>query len=236
MSHSQTPSIFIIRLVKIIILGFILASFTGCAYQGIRPNPEFATVRPPIKFNPPKPNGAIFQSESNVSMFETAKAKRIGDILTVVFDENHAAKKESKTEDNKDTSLEAGIPNVLGNVVSSKYLNKLELGVESAAAFASNGKSEQKNSLTGSITVTIVEVLPNNNLVVRGEKLLTLNQGDEYVQLSGIIRSIDVGTDNKVVSSKMANAKIIYSGQGPTHDSNKAGWATRFFMGELWPF
>jgi len=224
------------KLRTLLLIAFVLIIHTGCAYQGVKPNPEFATVRPPSKLNPPKPNGAIFQSETNISMFETAKAKRVGDILTVVFDENHAAKKESKTEDSKDTSLEAGIDNLLGNVTSQKYLDKLGIGVESAASFAGTGKSEQKNSLTGSITVTIVEVLPNNNLVVRGEKLLTLSQGDEYVQLSGIVRSIDVGPDNQIVSSKMANAKIIYSGDGPTHDVNKAGWATRLFMGKLWPF
>jgi len=82
----------------------------------------------------------------------------------------------------------------------------------------------------------VIEVLPNGNLVIRGEKQLTLNQGDEYVQLSGIIRSIDLGPDNKIVSSKVANARITYSGQGLTHDSNKGGWGTRFFLSDKWPF
>jgi len=226
---------FLKKILTILIAG-IFPIISACSYHPIKPNPAFSSVRPPVTLPPPVANGAIYKSQTSLSMFETAKAKRVGDILTIVFDESHAATKSSKTEDARDTSLTTDIPNVLGNTISQKLLDKVAIGVESSSDFSSAGKSEQNNSLTGSLTVSVIEVLANNNLVVRGEKLLTLNQGDEYVQLSGVIRSMDIGADNKVVSSKVANARIIYSGQGTTHESNKPGWATRFFMGGLWPF
>jgi len=168
--------------------------------------------------------------------------KIMGDILTVVFDENHEAKKETKTEDSRSGNAELLNPTIFGNVANALtgaqpgWLKALNMSVSSSSDMSASGKSEQKDSLSGSITVTVVDVLANNNLVIRGEKLLTLNQGDEYIQLSGIIRSMDIGADNQVVSTKIANARITYSGQGLTHDSSKGGWANRFFLGDKWPF
>ena len=212
---------------KILLIVMIISFFSACSHQEIRQNPAYSSVRPPVILAPPSVDGAIFKSETNLAMFETVKAKRVGDILTIVFDESHSAKKESKTEEGKNSKLAMDAATILGKVVP-----KLAFDVGSSNDYSSNGKSEQKNSLTGSLTVSVVEILANNNLVVRGEKLLTLNQGDEYVQLSGVIRRRDIGADNKILSSKMANAQITYSGKGLTHDSNKAGWATRFFLGD----
>jgi flagellar L-ring protein FlgH len=84
--------------------------------------------------------------------------------------------------------------------------------------------------------VTVADVLPNGNLVVRGEKWLTLNQGDEYIQISGIVRPIDIRTDNTVLSGLVADARITYSGKGMVADSNKMGWLSRFFASAIWPF
>ncbi len=227
---------------KILLMMLLAPLFSGCAYQSIQPNPAFAPVRPQAQMDPPNDSGSLFQNSTNIAFFESNKARRVGDILTVIFDENHAAKKETKTDDNRSSSNTLLNPTVFGvaaNAVTGAQpglLKALNMNVSSTGTFKANGKSEQKDSLTGSITVSVVEVLANNNLVVRGEKLLTLNQGDEYVQLSGIIRSTDVGPDNKIVSSKIANARIVYSGQGTTHDSNKEGWLTRFLMSDKNPF
>ncbi|MFK5984585.1 MAG: flagellar basal body L-ring protein FlgH [Pseudomonadota bacterium] len=222
---------------KLVLLFLLITTFSGCAYQHRKPSPEFAPVRPPIKIAPVTENGAIYQKVNSISLFESNRARRVGDILTVVFDEKHVAKKETKTEDNKSGSIGLSAPTVFGKTGDSLgALDVLNNSIASTNDFKSKGKSEQKNSLTGSISVSVVEVLPNGNLVIRGEKLLTLNQGDEYVQLSGIIRSLDLGADNMVISSKIANAKIVYSGQGMTHDSNQGGWGTRFFLSDKWPF
>jgi flagellar L-ring protein FlgH len=227
---------------KLFLAVLIISTVSGCAYQHRKPSPEFASVRPATKMQTVTDNGSIYQTSTSMSLFETNKAKRVGDILTIVFDEKHVAKKESKTEDNKGSSLSLANPTIFGNVadattgVQPGWLKALNMSVSSTNDFKSKGKSEQKDSLTGSLSVSVVEVLHNGNLVIRGEKLLTLNQGDEYVQLSGIVRGIDLGPDNKVASSKVANAKIVYGGQGMTHDSGKGGWGTRFFLSDKWPF
>jgi len=218
-------------IIKSMVIFIIVSQFSGCAYQQRKRSPEFAAVRPSINISPVTKNGSIYSNSNSISLFESSKANRVGDILTVVFDEKHVAKKETKTEDNKSGSIALAAPTIFG-----KPLSFLNTSISSTNDFKAKGKSEQKDSLTGSLAVSVVEVLPNGNLVIRGEKLLTLNQGDEYVQLSGIVRKLDIGADNMVVSSKIANAKIVYSGQGLTHDSNKAGWGTRFFLSDKWPF
>ncbi|NOQ78837.1 MAG: flagellar biosynthesis protein FlgH, partial [Gammaproteobacteria bacterium] len=174
-------------------------------------------------------------------------------ILTVVFDEKTTGKKETKTEDKKGMTIGLSNPTIFGKAVSTdattgnavadtglgladELLQMLNASVASNNDFKSKGKSEQKNSLTGNIGVTVVDVLPNGNLIIQGEKLVTINQGDEYIQLSGVIRGRDVSLDNKISSSKVANAQIVYSGVGLTHDSNSAGWGSRFFLSDVWPF
>jgi len=92
------------------------------------------------------------------------------------------------------------------------------------------------NSLSGNITVTVHDIMPNGTLVVRGEKWLTLNQGEEYIRVSGMVRPQDIGQDNSVPSTKLADARIEYAGTGSVSDTNVTGWMTRFFISPLWPF
>ena len=234
----------------LIVTGVLLS---GCATQRLEHNPKYAPVRPPAVISQPQNTGSIYLNTNNINLFETVKAHRVGDILTIVFDEKTTGKKETKTEDKKQMNAALSTPTVFGKAVSidpitgnavadtgwgltDELLQALELSVQSKNDFKSKGKSEQKNSLTGNIGVTVIEVLPNGNLVVHGEKLVTINQGDEYIQLSGTIRGRDVGLDNKISSSKVANAQIVYSGVGLTHDSNSAGWGSRFFLSDVWPF
>ena len=238
---------------KSLLLMVIGLFLSGCAAQRLEHDPKYAPVRPPVVITKPQNSGSIYLNSNNINLFETVKAHRVGDILTVVFDEKTSGKKETKTEDKKGTSVELSNPTIFGKSVSTdsatgnaiadtglaiadELLQALNASIASNSDFKSKGKSEQKNSLTGNIGVTVVEVLPNGNLAVQGEKLVSINQGDEYVQLSGIIRGRDVGLDNKISSSKVANAQIVYSGVGLTHDSNSAGWGSRFFLSDVWPF
>lgn len=234
----------------VVITGIALS---GCAAQRLEHNPKYAPVRPPVVVTQPQNTGSIYLNSNNINLFETVKAHRVGDILTVVFDEKTTGKKETKTEDKKGTTVGLSNPTIFGKAVTTdsvtgnavantglgladELLQALNASISSNNDFKSKGKSEQKNSLTGNIGVTVVEVLSNGNLVVHGEKLVTINQGDEYIQLSGIIRTRDVGLDNKISSSKVSNAQIVYSGVGLTHDSNSAGWGSRFFLSDVWPF
>lgn len=238
---------------RILFISVILTLLSGCAAQRLEHNPKFAPTRPSAVITKPQNTGSVYLTSNNINLFETVKAHRIGDILTVVFDEKTTGKKETKTEDKKGMTVGLSNPTVFGKSVqtdgttgnavadtgislANELLQALNTSIASNNDFKSKGKSEQKNSLTGNIGVTVVEVLPNGNLVVQGEKLVTINQGDEYIQLSGTIRARDVGLNNKISSSKVANAQIVYSGVGLTHDSNSAGWGSRFFLSDVWPF
>ena len=108
--------------------------------------------------------------------------------------------------------------------------------MEGSRSFAGSGDADQSNSLEGTITVTIAEVLPNGVLRVRGEKWITLTRGEELLRVSGLIRPADIRPDNTVSSSKLGDARIRYSGKGQLGDSTGMGWLARFFNGPLFPF
>lgn len=197
-----------------------------------------------LSYAPPAPepqpacasvNGSIYQCHSNRFLFEDLKARRIGDVLTVVLQENTNANKSASTSTSKDSGVSVAPPTIFGRGVTSNGRNILESEIGSSSSFSGTGGSSQSNSLNGSVTVSVVQVLPNGNLVVRGEKTLTLNQGSEVVQVTGIVRPTDITADNSINSTQIADARITYSGRGIVADSNAAGWATRFFHSKWWP-
>jgi flagellar L-ring protein precursor FlgH len=96
--------------------------------------------------------------------------------------------------------------------------------------------ADQSNSLDGSISANVMQVLNNGNLVVRGEKWISINNGDEFIRVTGIVRSQDIKPDNTIDSTRMANARIQYSGTGTFADAQKVGWLSQFFMSDWWPF
>jgi flagellar L-ring protein precursor FlgH len=111
----------------------------------------------------------------------------------------------------------------------------LESSLSSSRDFSGSAKSSQQNTLRGAIAVTVHQVLPNGTLLVKGEKALKLNQGDEYIRLSGLVRLEDINSNNQISSQNVANARISYAGRGALNDSNSAGWLTRFFTHPLFP-
>lgn len=197
---------------------------------------RFATVRPVASKPLPIVTGSIYKSGYEIKLFEDSKAKSIGDILTVVLQENTNASKSASTTTSKDGEVDVGLPTFLGRPITRNGVNLLDTQLDAERAFSGQGDSSQSNSLTGTISVTISEVLANGNLVVRGEKKLSLNQGVEYIRLSGIVRPADIAPDNTVRSSQLANAQIIYGGEGVIAESNKKGWLQRLTDSSWWPF
>ncbi|MEM9058377.1 MAG: flagellar basal body L-ring protein FlgH [Pseudomonadota bacterium] len=171
-----------------------------------------------------------------MSLFNDLRARRVGDILTVRLAERTAASKSSSTSSSKTTDVGIASPTVLGTDVTFDGTQILRGNVESEQSFAGAGDSQQSNSLSGDISVTVTRVLTNGNLIVRGEKHVTLNQGGEYIRLSGIVRQADILPDNSVESSKIANAQIAYSGTGALADANQMSWLGRFFNSPILPF
>ena len=180
--------------------------------------------------------GTVYNTEGSFDLFMDLRARAVGDILTIMLVERTNASKESSTSTAKGASVDTGIPIFAGRPVTSNGTNILNNEFASDSSFNGQADSSQSNRLDGSITVTVAEWLPNGNLLVRGEKLLTLNQGQEFIRLQGIVRPVDIGPQNTVSSTKLADAKISYSGKGNLADSNRAGWLARFFNSPWFPF
>lgn len=215
----------------------LLVNTFGCSTtSNTMADPEFASVRPVSTEPLPIDTGAIYKSGYGIKLFEDNKAKKVGDILTVVLAEKTNASKKATTSTTKDSDVQVGAPIVLGKGVTKDGVAILQTELGAQRAFTGEGDSTQSNSLTGTISVTVAEVLANGNLVIRGEKLITLNTGVEHIRLSGIVRPEDVTPSNKVNSSQIANARIIYGGDGPIADVNKKGWLQRFTDSAWWPF
>ncbi|HFD39384.1 MAG TPA: flagellar basal body L-ring protein FlgH [Anaerolineae bacterium] len=219
----------------------------GCSTtsQGEKMAEAYEAARPSYAPPPAPRNGAIFQAGYEMSLFEDIRARRVGDILTIVLSERTNATKEATTNTARDTSVEIANPTLLGTRPSFNLIRpfaaslpgaSLETSISGANSFAGKGDASQSNSLTGNVTVTVAEVLPNGNLVVRGQKRLTINNGDEYVQIQGIVRPTDINPDNTILSTKVADAKISYVGEGTLADANRQGWLAQFFNSKWWPF
>jgi flagellar L-ring protein precursor FlgH len=206
----------------------------GCTpIIGVQPGDYPPAMPPQITADPPT-NGALYQASTSMSLFDDVKAGRVGDTITVVLNERMQASKSASTDASKDSSLDTGMPILLGDMVTRDGKDILNNSWETEQTFDGEGSSSQSNRLDGSITVTVAEVYPNGNLLVRGEKWLTLNQGEEFVQIVGIVRPADVAPDNSVPSFKIADARITYSGNGTIADANRPGLLSKFFM-KLWP-
>jgi flagellar L-ring protein precursor FlgH len=193
----------------------------------------------PIEAELPPPqasNGAIYTPQQGMSLFEDRKARRVGDVLTVLLIESTTAQKKANTTTARESSVGINGPTLLGRPVTAGGVAILETEIGAESSFTGGGTSSQSNALSGSIGVMVVRVLPNGNLVVRGEKQLTLNQGSETVSVEGLVRPEDIRADNSLTSDRIANARIRYAGRGAMADANSAGWLSRFFSSAVFPF
>ena len=230
---------------RVVLLCVCVMSLVACQSLPER-DPAYAAVRPVALPPLQTSNGSIYQAGNDVRLFEDTRARRVGDLLTINLVESTNASKQNATSLNKSTDTEVVNPTILGSTpqfntpgilpLASNTNNNLGIGLESNNEFSGDGASSQSNTLSGSITVTVAEVLPNGYLMVRGEKVTSLNQGHEYVRLSGIVRPSDIRPDNTVPSTQIADAQITYTGSGAVADTNKIGWLARFFISSLFPF
>ena len=212
---------------------------TGCAdllHPPPRRDPAFAPARAEDPTPPLTNIGAIYQPGYEIRLFEDAKARRVGDVLTILLTEKTKAQKSADSSANRSGKTTVAAPMIMGMAAAQILGHDMQSSLEASNDFTGKGTSNQNNALTGSITVTVVEVLPNGNLRVQGEKRMGLNQGNEYIKLSGIVRPIDIDPANTVDSSKVADATMIYNGEGQIDDVNRMGWLQRFFTSILFPY
>jgi flagellar L-ring protein precursor FlgH len=190
-----------------------------------------------MAYTPPPPApGTIYNPAGSFDLFMDLRARAVGDILTIMLVERTDASKESSTSTARGSSVDTGFPVFAGRPITSGGTPILNNELSSDTSFDGQADSSQRNRLDGSITVTVAERLPNGNLLVRGEKLITINQGEEFIRLEGIIRPVDIGPENTVPSTKVADAAITYSGRGTLQATNRPGWLTRFFNSPFFPF
>ncbi|SMR68963.1 MULTISPECIES: flagellar basal body L-ring protein FlgH [Stenotrophomonas] len=215
----------------------VAALLGGCVIAGdVRPYPTMAPLQPIMPPQAEPTAGAIYAAGPTLQLYSDRRARDVGDLLTITLLENTTAQTSANTATNKESNLSLGTPSILGAPVTLGGKDILSATAKGARDFTGKGNSAQSNRLQGNVTVTVVQRMPNGNLVVQGQKNLRLNQGDELVQVQGIVRPGDISADNTVPSSRVAEARIVYGGRGPVAQSNAMGWLSRFFNSGLTPF
>ena len=213
----------------------------GCAGLGIaagdvRPYAPMAPIVPVVA-QPAQPTaGAIYAAGPSLSLYSDRRARDVGDLLTITLVESTNASSTANTSITKKDAVTMATPTLLGAPLTVNGVNVLNNSTSGDRSFAGKGNTAQSNTMQGSITVTVMQRLPNGNLVIQGQKNLRLNQGDELVQVQGIVRAADIAPDNTIASSKVADARIAYGGRGAVAQSNAMGWLSRFFNSRISPY
>jgi flagellar L-ring protein FlgH len=222
---------------RAMLLGLVLSSaLSACGLISPvhhKPDPVVARVLPPPT---PRTDGAIYQAGQQIELFADLKARRVGDVLTIRLTEVTNASKSAVTKTTKTTAVNNTGPTILGRTITAGGVPIFTTTLAGADSFDGEGSSTQGNTLAGSLTVTVMEVQPNGNLVVQGDKTLRLNQGDEFVHVSGVVRVADIQVDNTVTSDRVSDAHISYSGKGVINSANRMGWLARFFNSAFAPY
>ena len=225
-----------VRRLKLSCLGLVLTILiSGCAAPPTvthQPN----TLRP---YQPSlavaQPNGGILQATNLATggirytpLFEDRRARSIGDTIIVNLNEKMNASKSSGSNVDRSGSIDFSVPSLLG--MPLKLLTKhATMEAKANNSFEGGGESSSKNDFKGTITVTVIEALPNGNLVVSGEKQIGINQGHEYIRLSGVVNPVHI-LGNTISSTQIADARIEYRGTGYVDEAQTMGWLSRFFL------
>jgi flagellar L-ring protein FlgH len=221
-------------LASLVIVGFL----AGCASAPVKhqPDPNYAPISAASYPQPAAPsNGAIYrEGAGGMALFADRRARHPGDLLTITLAERTLAQSRSSTSTSKSTDIGMS-GSIAGGAVTLGGRDVLATSIGADRSFDGAGTSDQSNRLEGNLTVTVVDRLPNGNLLVRGEKLLRLNRADEVVQVQGIVRPADIGQDNSIPSSRVGDARIVYTGRGTMAQANAQGWLSRFFNSAVMP-
>ena len=215
---------------KIVLFSSLLLSLSACVSTTPPTNVhQPMTARPESRPTGLAANGSIYQAGYARPLFEDRRARFIGDTITINLVENSQAAKKSSSSADRTSSMNVAIPTVAGLPV--KTLQGMSLSASDATKFSGDGASAALNTFTGTVTVTVIEVLPNGNLLVSGEKQLSLNNGgDEFIRFSGVVNPTMITTSNTVQSVQVADARIEYKQNGYIDSAQTMGWLSRFFL------
>ena len=186
------------------------------------------SVRPETRAAAAPANGAIFNVASSRPLFEDRRARYIGDTLTINIVEKTQASKKSDTKAERSQDIGVSVPSVVG--LPFKSFQGLNLGVESGNTFNGKGENTSSNNFTSTITVTVIDVLPNGNVLVSGEKLMGLKEGEEFIRFSGVVNPTTITGANTVQSTQVADARMEFKANGFLDTAQVMGWLSRFFL------
>jgi flagellar L-ring protein precursor FlgH len=224
---------------RALVLALVLLMLTACGHGAmmrgdVQPLAPMAVMQVPVQATAVPSAGAIYREGPGLRLYTDRKAREVGDIVTINLSERTQASTRANTAITKEsTNTMSGT--VFGAPVTVGGQDVLDNSLSNTRDFAGDGNSTQSNQITGTLTAQVVQKLPNGNLVIQGSKELTLNQGNELIQVQGIIRTADIGPDNTIASTRVADARIVYGGRGPIARSNAMGWLDRFFNGAWFP-
>ena len=224
---------------KLFGLACMVGSLSACTSvlppQAMTHSPQFEPVYPVQNARETMATGAIYVGRQSDSWFGKGRNFQVGDVITVLLNESTQAARTQNgtiTRDSSNTLIPTGMQNYTAGL--GGFMKGLNL-TGGSVSNKGTGAADQQASLSGSVAVAVVEVMPNGNLVLRGEKQLALTEGSEVIQVAGIIRPEDVAPNNTVQSRRLANAQIAYRGTGDLANATRAGWGTSALL-KLWPF
>jgi flagellar L-ring protein FlgH len=226
----------------IFIMGWVLVFFAtaGCSSRAdLLRNDQPIPLPPPRAVAPPQP-GSIWPGENVKNMFFTDnKARYVNDIVTIVVSETTTGTSKAATNTGRTTNATAGIATLLGleKSIAAKNANlaTLELGGSTSNSLKGQGDTSRGSTLSARVSARVVRVLDNGNLVIEGRRQLTMNAEDQYIMISGIIRTEDITSENLIASQYISDARIEYVGDGVINDKMRPGWLTSV-MDWVWPF
>lgn len=191
------------------------------------------TVRPEARVAVAPANGSIYNIATARPLFEDRRARLVGDTITINIAEKTAAAKKSDTKADRSDDRSLSVPTIVG--LPLKGFQGASLSAASSTAFEGSGENSSSNNFTGTLTVTVIEVYPNGNLLVSGEKQIGLKEGEEFIRFSGVVNPITISAANTVASTQVADARIEYKANGFIDSAQVMGWLGRFFLSFL-PF
>jgi flagellar L-ring protein precursor FlgH len=224
------PKVFVLRLaLRHLGAAAVLAVLAGCSTPRAPVAPAAPTTARAVTYDPQRAaaTGAIFRANNGFFLFEDRKPRGVGDLLTVQINENLNASQSANSSAEKKTSTSMSLPKVSG--VLGHQINGVGLGASGDNAFNGTGQTASSGVFSGAITVTVIEVLANGNLVVAGEKQIGIRQNSETLRLSGVVDPALIQPGNIVSSTQVADVRLDYRGGGYIEEAQIQGWLGRFF-------
>ena len=218
------------RLLLMIISTLLLAACTTVPPTNVH---QPMTARPAPRPDNLSTSGSIYQAGVSRTLFEDRRARYVGDTMTIAIAETTSASTKSDTKASRTTSISASAPTIAG--LPGKSFQGMGLAASGSNSLDGKGEAAANNVFTGTITVTVIEVLPNGNLLVSGEKQVSIGTGTEFIRLSGIVNPYFISTANTISSTNVADARIEYKESGVISEAQVMGWLARFFLSVL-PF